>query len=442
MRQERVDGMRDATSRLPRDIRNRIGVSGRVLDADIDADELQEEILDNSAAMANGYKAWFKAKSGNYSSITQDEHKAAKQLGFHPMDQQLRIVMMDDDAFQIARNIYEAELENIQDGRRGRARAGIQREIRNALSTQTGTGAPGSVNYLFGSTFMMELTEAELWYGGIYGNVDVIRTTHGNPIYLPSTNDTANRGRMLTEALAVPPAAGALVASANPTFGTLSLGAYIGTSDRIAISNSLLQDNSVNLARKIPEMLGMRLGRLKNRMATVGTGTAQPFGMAVQAVAVQAAGVNGIGFDEIMDLTHTVDPAIRERETSFSLHDQTLKLFRKLKDSEGRYLWQIDIESGARQTLDGQPYHINQDLPQVGTADNRSVIYGDHKAYKWRDVVGGGNIPDSNADESGIRLRVLTELGAESDQTYYLAFCRFDGKLLNPGDNPLIALEH
>ena len=439
-RTDRLNNMRDKTTRLPRDVRNRIGAGGRLLDADIDADDLHENMIDCDHLLGAASSAWFKAHNGQMSAITSEEKEACARMGFSPQDKDLRLPMYDQATWELARDIFDGHMEGVDRSSRGgkKARREARRELVDAISTVTPTGGPFTENYLFGTTFVADLEEAVLAYGGIYGNVDVLRTADGTPIYMPTSNDTANGGRMLTEALALPPASTALVGDADTAFGNMVLYAFIGTSDRIAVSNSLLEDNGVMLKRKLPEWLGVRIGRLKNRMGTNGLGVAssQPDGIVPQSVlGVTAAASTGIVLDEVFDLVHALELGLRENhECKFMFTDQTLKMFRKIKDSQGRYLWQVDARSGAPATLDTHQYIINQQMPQVG-AGLKSVIFGNFMAYKFRDVVGAGS-------NGGIRLRTLGELYAESDQTAYLAFARFDGRLLNAGDNPVIHLIH
>lgn len=439
-RQDRLNTIRDKTTRLPRDVRNRMSAAGRLIDGDIDADELHEQSIDYDHLLGAATSAWFKAHNGKVSAITQAEKDACRQMGFSPQDKDLNVPMYDQATWEMARDIFEGHMEGVDRSSRGgkKARLAARREIVNAISTVTPTGGPFTENYLFGTTFVADMEEAVLAYGGIYANVDVLRTADGTPIYLPTTNDTANGGRMLTEALALPPAGTAVVADADPSFGQMVLYAFIGTSDRIAVSNSLLEDDGVMLRRKLPEWLGTRIGRLKNRMGTngLGVGSSQPSGAVPSAaLGVTAAAANGIVFDEVIDLTHALELGIRENnQCKFMFTDQTLKMFRKIKDTQGRYLWQVDARSGAPATLDTHQYILNQNMPQVGTG-LKSVLFGNFMAYKWRDVVGAGS-------QGGVRMRTLTELYAESDQTAYLAFARFDGRLLNPGDDPLLYLIH
>jgi HK97 family phage major capsid protein len=61
---------------------------------------------------------------------------------------------------------------------------------------------------------------------------------------------------------------------------------------------------------------------------------------------------------------------------------------RKLKDSQGQYLWQPGLAAGASDTLLGRPLHLAADLP-VAATNSLSIIHGDiARAYQIVDRAG------------------------------------------------------
>lgn len=433
--EKRVQDRAESLNRIPQRTRNSMIAGGQTVNIDgLDFRDLHDRQQDSGHRLNAGMTGWFKAQNGVRSQITQDEVEAARDLGFSPMDENLFIPLLDDNSYQVVRDVFLAEMEGASEnkGSQRRHRSRAYEAMKNALHTGTG----GGENVLFGSTFIGRLEEAILAYEGLIRSVEVIRTQDGSPWYEPTTNDTGNEGRMIDEATALPAAAGATMANVVPTFAQFVLNAYLGTSDMVVLSNSVLEDNSIGLATKLPEMLGRRIGRLRNKKGTIGTGTNEPTGLATAAAnSGVTVAVASIAFTDLIDLQHEVDPGIREnRECKYMAHDQTIKALKKLVDGDGRPLWMVDYRNGAPDVIDGHGYVVNQNMAQMG-ANNRSVLFGDFQSYKWRDVVG----PGSNA---GMRLRKLVELFAQSDQTAYAALCRFDGDLKNAGDDPVQALIH
>jgi len=174
---------------------------------------------------------------------------------------------------------------------------------------------------------------------------------------------------------------------------------------------------------------------------TNGTGNAQPTGL-LTAIAASGAtpvvaegssestggsqtGANSIGYTDLIDLEHSVDPSYRRRG-KYMLHDSTLASIRKILDKYGRPLWQAGMSVGAPDTINGRPYVINQAMPEIG-ASNVTVVYGDLKKFVVRKV----------RDLSVIRLN---ELYAASGQVGFISFGRVDSDLLDAGTHPVNSL--
>jgi len=187
----------------------------------------------------------------------------------------------------------------------------------------------------------------------------------------------------------------------------------------------------VGLETRIPAMLGMRLGRAINRKATTGNGASTMYGIVTQAVnGKTAASATALVYDEIIDVEHSVNRAIRndKSQCAYMFNDTTLKLLRKLKDSDGRYLWQSGTNTGAPDTLNQYRYVINDHMADPASTV-KSVLFGRLSSYKLRIV-------------KQVRFRRLEERYAEKDQVAFVAFIRADGATLNAGDNPIKCITH
>lgn len=288
------------------------------------------------------------------------------------------------------------------------------RAEQRALGTQTLVAGGATIP----EGFVNRLELAMLQFGGMRQVADVMRTGEGNNIPWPTTNDTSNEGAIIGENTAV--------GNQDVDFGQVVFHAYKYTSKMVQVPIELLEDSAINVAAILGQMLGERIARITNRHFTVGTGASQPFGIVTQAATGKtAASATAIAADEILDLIHSVDPAYRNG-AGFMFHDNTLLAIRKLKDGEGRYLWQSSLQVGEPDRLHGHPIAINQHMPQIATGV-KAMLFGMFSKYKIRDV-------------AGFRLRRLTERYADSDQEGFVAFSRHDGNLLDAGTNPVKAL--
>jgi HK97 family phage major capsid protein len=266
--------------------------------------------------------------------------------------------------------------------------------------------------------FYDQLIDAEKAYGGMIEAGFVFDTESGNALPIPTDNDTSNSGAILTE--------NTQVGTQDVTFGAVNLGAFTYTSKLVLVSNQLLQDSAFNLDSFLSNKLGTRIGRAINTHFTVGTGTGQPNG-AVTAATSGNVGVVGettsLIFDDLITLEHSVDPAYR-KGAQFMFADSTLASIKKLKDTQGRYLWQPGMTiAGEPPTINSYKYTINQDMP-VMAANAKSILFGDFSKYFIRRV-------------AGVQVLRLTERYADFNQTGFLAFQRWDGNLVDAGTHPL-----
>lgn len=278
--------------------------------------------------------------------------------------------------------------------------------------------------YLVPEGFVQNLEVALLLYSNIRVVADVMRTASGQDLPWPSVNDTFNKGSILVE--------NATVGNQDIVFGQTVLHAYKYTSKLVQVPVELLEDSAFDLAAVLGSLLGIRVARIQNDHMTTGTGVAQPTGIVTAATqGVQAGSSTALAWDDLYKLKHAVDPAYRVSAlgAGWMFHDQILGFLKRLKDGAGRYLWQSGVSATAPDTIDGDPYTINQSMASTMSTGNRTVLYGAMKKYKVRDV-------------TQMRLRRLVERYADLDQEGYVLFTRFDSTLLDAGTHPIQYIVH
>lgn len=205
-------------------------------------------------------------------------------------------------------------------------------------------------------------------------------------------------------------------AASDETFAQATLNAYkAGT--LIKVSEELLADSAFDLDGYIASEFGSRIGVLENTGYAAGDGSGKPTGVSTQASAgLTAAGAAAITAGELIDLYHSLLPPYRSNAV-WVFKDSTIKLVRKLADSNGQFLWQPGLQAGAPDTLLGKAVYADPDMP-AATTGLVSVLFGDFSYYWIRDV-------------NGIAFQRLNELYAENGQIGFRAYHRTDGKLLN-----------
>lgn len=285
----------------------------------------------------------------------------------------------------------------------------MQAEVR-AQSTSTTAGG-----YLIPEGFYTQIEQAMLAYGGMRQAAFVFRTGTGAVLPIPTDDDTSNEGEIISE--------NAQHNEQDVVFGQKQLDAYLYSSKIIRVSWQLLQDSYFNMDAFLAAKFGERLGRITNRHFTVGTGSSQPNGVVTASTAGKTlASSSAITFDEMIDLKHSVDPAYRQG-ARWMFHDSTLKALKKIKDSQNRPLWRAGYAENEPDTIDGDPYTINQHMPEM-EASAKSVLYGNFQKYWIRDV-------------REMTMLRLVERYADYGQVGFLAFLRTDGELIDAGTNPI-----
>lgn len=247
-------------------------------------------------------------------------------------------------------------------------------------------------------------------------NPSVFTTSSGENLVVPRATAYAN---------ALWTAEGGTLTASDPTLSSVTLGAYkVGTI--IQVSYELLHDEGFDVAGFIASEAGMMLGVTVDTAYVAGTGTTQPTGFnAAATVALTAATGTGSttslptsgavqGADVLIELYHSIVPQYRPR-ASYIMHDATVKVVRKLKDSTGQYLWQPALVAGQPDTILGRPVYPDPHMPQIG-ASTVPIAFGDFRGYFIRDV-------------TPLRFERSDEFAFGTDLVSFRALYRTDGKL-------------
>jgi HK97 family phage major capsid protein len=342
-------------------------------------------------------RAWLLA--GTDEGVTPEMREKANRAGINVDNKRMTMRLSDSETVRALRDEGAAAWEK-----------------RTAQGTTS--GAVGQ--YLVPDEMMKALEVSLLAHGGMRSVATILRTGSGASLPIPTVNDTAVKGRILTENVEA--------TETGMSFGQLVLESYKYSSDYVLVSVELLQDSSINVAEFIGSALGTRIARITNEHFTTANGSSKPNGI----VAAAGSGVTGVAdpptYDNFVDLIHSVDPAYRNN-AKFMLNDATLKTIKKIKvlqysgDTTGTPLWQPSMVSGSPDTILGFQYVINQDMASPGSSAKK-VIFGDLSKYLIRDV-------------RDVSLLRLDERFATLHQVAFLAFSRHDGDLLDAGTDPV-----
>ena len=294
------------------------------------------------------------------------------------------------------------ELRSFLRGETGSKTFDIER--RDILKSSTGAPVPTS--------FYDQLVTHMVQVGPMMELATTITTNSGENLQIPRTT-VFSTSAITTEGLAI--------SESDPTFGAfVTLGAY-KYSHIVQVSREMIEDQGVDIIGFLSENAGTSLGVKVNTDLTVGTGSSQPRGLALDTTlgVTGAASVAGaFSADNLIDLVYSVNQAYRRQPgCAFQMRDASIAAVRKLKDSQNRYLFEPSLQAGQPDNLLGFPLYSNPDVAAVALGA-RSVLFGLVPKYYVRQA-------------GAIRLDRSDEFAFNADLVTFRATLRLDGALVD-----------
>jgi HK97 family phage major capsid protein len=277
------------------------------------------------------------------------------------------------------------------------------------LSSLT-TGAGGNI---VPTSFYDQLVAHLIEVSGILqANPTVLRTQSGESLQIPKTT---------AHSTAVTAAQAGTLATSDPTFGQVTLGAYkYGL--LLQVSRELVDDNGVDLEGYLAMQAGRALGNLFGAQLVTGNGTGQPNGLlntATVGVTGTTTGVSGAPrYADLVDLQYSViSPYRASRSCYWLMRDATVGAIRKIVDTTGQPIWQPSMQLGAPDMLLGKPLVTDPFVAAIATGA-KSVYFGDFSQFFVRMV-------------GGIRFERSDDFAFGTDLVSYRAILRGDGTLVD-----------
>ena len=189
----------------------------------------------------------------------------------------------------------------------------------------------------------------------------------------------------------------------------------------IKVFEELLNDSAFDLEAYFRTEFAAVSAARRKRRSSPATAAASPPGIFNATgggqLGVTAGSATAITADELIDLFYSLNSAYRKNAV-WLLNDSTMKNIRKLKDSNGQYLWQPALHEGGFDTLLGKRIYT---LPM-----RRS----------WQPVRRPLRSVTSTTTGSAtawvLPSKRLNERFAETGQIGFIASKRLDGKLILP----------
>ncbi|MBT9446538.1 MAG: phage major capsid protein [Hyphomonadaceae bacterium] len=217
---------------------------------------------------------------------------------------------------------------------------------------------------------------------------------------------------------------GARTATATPTLASLEF----PTAElyaNIAATQTLLDDAYVNVEAWIAEEVEQAFAAQERAAFVSGDGTNKPKGfLAYDTIAEASHAWDKIGFvlsgaagafaatnpvDRLLDLAYAPRTEFRQNGR-FAMNRKTVAAVRKLKDADGRYIWQPESQ-GAGATILGYPVTEIEEMPDLA-ADAFAVAFGDFaRGYLIVDRAGVNVLRDPYTNKPYVLFYVTKRVG-------------------------------
>ena len=189
----------------------------------------------------------------------------------------------------------------------------------------------------------------------------------------------------------------------------------------IKVSNTLLRQAILGADALVRDRLAYKMSIVEENAFMNGTGAQQPLGIFVASANGISTGrdvstgntTTELRTDNLKEVKYTLKQQYRANCT-WIFHCSSIKMLAKLKDGEGRYIWQPAITAGTPDRLEGYPIYESEYAPSTFTTKLYLGILGDF-SYYWI------------ADALDMTIQKLVELYAATNQVGFISRSETDG---------------
>ncbi len=206
-----------------------------------------------------------------------------------------------------------------------------------------------------------------------------------------------------------------------------------------AATQSMLDDGMFNIEQWLGQEVGVEFARAESEAFITGTGVKMPTGLLAGTVVANgsevfgelgyiASGVDG-GFattsaDALLDVFHAVYHGYRSN-SSWMMNDLTFSEVRKLKDSDGDYLFKAGIMEGESFTLLGKQIVVDDFMPDIAS-NSLSIAFGDFgRGYLITDRTGVRVLRDAYTKKPFVKFYTTKRVGGGLNDSAAIKLMKF-----------------
>lgn len=190
---------------------------------------------------------------------------------------------------------------------------------------------------------------------------------------------------------------------------------------RLKVSRKLLRHSPIGPEALIRERLAYKLAVPQEKAYMTGSGAQQPLGIFTASADGISTGrdvvadntTTAVTFDGLKNAKWTLKPQYHSR-SQWIAHRDFGKQVDKIKDGEGRYIWQESVQVGQPDRLLGFPINYSEYAPNTFTTGLYVACLGDYSHY-WI------------AESLSFEIQRLNELYAATNEVGFITRAELDG---------------
>jgi len=327
-----------------------------------------KELIDSVEARGG---VWSGEDEAKYASLTADINKRNELIEIEQREAKTAAAVQ-----QAAVNFAGATSSDNESDILRKMIAGELRGYEFRAITGSSTGAPVP------TSFYNEIVRVARLVNPLLDYATVINTTSGENLQIP------NQATFTTAAIV---GQGVSIGTSEPTFNAFTTLSAYKFSALAQLSRELVLDAGVDIVGFLADQFGNAFGNAIGNKVLNGTGTVEPSGILTAAATGVTGSTGGTGAftaDNVVDLIYSLDGALRSRPSFALLANSTsIAALRKLKDSYGRYLFDIGLGQDKRDLVLGVQVIETPSMPNPGLG-NASLAAGDMKSIYMRNAGG------------------------------------------------------
>ena len=327
-----------------------------------------KELIDSVEARGG---VWSGEDEAKYASLTADINKRNELIELEQREAKTAEAVQKAAVNFAGASVTDTEGDILRKMIAGEIRG---HEFRAITGSSTGAPVPTS--------FYNEIVKVARLVNPLLDYATVINTSSGENMQIPSQSGFST---------ATIVGQGVSIGTSEPTFNAFTTLSAYKFSALAQLSRELVLDAGVDITGFLADQFGNAFGNAIGNKLINGTGSVEPTGfLPVAGTGVLGStGVSGaFTADNIVDLVYSLDGALRAKPSFALLANSTsIAALRKLKDSYGRYLFDIGLGQDKRDLILGVQVIETPSMPNPAVGAN-SVAVGDLKSLYIRNAGG------------------------------------------------------